>query len=62
MSWKKLYKFVCSQCKKERQTFKEDVSNNKICSKCRRVQVPKDQMSIFDALRDVENPVINLNN
>jgi len=48
--YRKLFVYKCEQCKKKRQTFKEIVFNGKICQKCVRTRVSKDQLNIFDAL------------
>jgi hypothetical protein len=55
--YKKLFQYKCEECKKPRQTFKEDIANKKVCAKCIRTRVPESQMSIFDALSSVDKPV-----
>lgn len=49
--FKKLFKFKCSECKKERSTLKEKIAKIGICQKCKRVEVSKNQTSIYDFIK-----------
>ena len=70
--YKKLYLYLCDECKKKRQSLNPDVAKNKVCSKCKRTRVPESQMSIFQALESkaielkaleaVDNSVEKVNN
>lgn len=43
---------MCKECKKKRQTLDVDRSLGLICAKCLRTKVPKEQLSIFDAINN----------
>lgn len=43
--YRKLFIYICKECRKNRQTFKE--THDLICRKCKAIRVPENQMSMF---------------
>jgi hypothetical protein len=46
--YRKIYSYPCQVCHNKRKTYKYDVFLNEVCAKCRRHQVPKNQIPLFD--------------
>lgn len=45
--WKRLYFYICKDCKKKRQTIKEERSVEKVCRKCVKARVDPNQKVMF---------------
>ena len=58
-SFRKLYRYICDRCGKKRQSMKKETAMARLCGECKQTKVPENQLSIFDALDKVNNPVEN---
>jgi hypothetical protein len=54
MHYRKIYSYICSGCSNKRKTYKYEVFLNEVCCKCRRHQIPKNQISLFN---EAKNPI-----
>ena len=46
-SFKKIFEYVCSDCKKKRTTIKPEKVKRSVCGKCLSHRVPEGQQSLF---------------